>query len=123
LPKASLYTPISDDNKGARMLAQMGWKKGEGLGKDGTGILDPVKAESYGQSAGIGSTAKRDLGGSDGSYRTRTIDAVKHLKKVKYFRYEKKTQCLYHLKLYWMTIQRLNPRVLSSLQPLIYFGY
>ncbi|GAA5802657.1 hypothetical protein HPULCUR_008131 [Helicostylum pulchrum] len=76
LPKASLYTPISDDNKGARMLAQMGWKKGEGLGKDGTGILDPVKAESYGQSAGIGSTAKRDVGGNDGSYRTRTIDAV-----------------------------------------------
>ncbi|KAG2236629.1 hypothetical protein INT48_000184 [Thamnidium elegans] len=61
----------------ARMLAQMGWKKGEGLGKDGTGILDPVKAESYGQSAGIGSTAKRDLGGSDGSYRTRTIDAAR----------------------------------------------
>lgn len=76
-----MYTPISDDNKGARMLAQMGWKKGEGLGKDGTGILDPVKAESYGQTAGIGSTAKRDLGGSggDGSYRNRTIDAVSFL--------------------------------------------
>jgi hypothetical protein len=71
-----LYTPISDDNKGARMLAQMGWKKGEGLGKDGTGILDPVKAESYGQSAGIGSTTKKDLSGGDGSYRTKTIDAV-----------------------------------------------
>lgn len=70
-----MYTPIADDNKGARMLAQMGWKKGEGLGKDGTGILDPVKAESYGQSAGIGSTTKRDLGG-DGSYRTRTVDVV-----------------------------------------------
>lgn len=74
LPKASMYTPIADDNKGARMLAQMGWKKGEGLGKDGTGIIDPVKAETYGQSAGIGSTVKRDAG--DGSYRTRTANVV-----------------------------------------------
>ncbi|KAI7888135.1 uncharacterized protein EV154DRAFT_518807 [Mucor mucedo] len=75
LPKASMYTPIGDDNKGARMLAQMGWKKGEGLGKDGTGILDPVKAESYGQNAGIGSTPKRDAG--DGNYRTRTVNVAR----------------------------------------------
>jgi hypothetical protein len=71
-----MYTPISDNNKGARMLQQMGWKKGEGLGKDGTGILDPVKAESYGQSAGIGATSKRDIGNGDDSYRNRTLDVV-----------------------------------------------
>ncbi|KAI8061810.1 uncharacterized protein B0P05DRAFT_556710 [Gilbertella persicaria] len=59
LPKASMNIPISENNKGARMLLQMGWKKGEGLGKHGTGILDPIKAESYAQSAGIGSTDNR----------------------------------------------------------------
>lgn len=71
-----MYTPISDDNKGARMLANMGWKKGEGLGKDGSGILDPVKAESYGQSAGIGATSKRDYSQGDDTYRNRTLDVV-----------------------------------------------
>ncbi|KAL0146150.1 C2H2-type zinc finger transcription factor [Mucor lusitanicus] len=75
--QASMYTPIADDNKGARMLASMGWKKGEGLGKDGSGILDPVKAESYAQSAGIGSTPKRDVGSGGGSYQSRTLDTAR----------------------------------------------
>ncbi|KAL7308841.1 hypothetical protein PS15m_010986 [Mucor circinelloides] len=75
--QASMYTPIADDNKGARMLANMGWKKGEGLGKDGSGILDPVKAESYAQSAGIGSTTKRDVGSGGGSYQSRTLDTAR----------------------------------------------
>lgn len=70
--------PIADDNKGARMLAQMGWKKGEGLGKDKSGILDPVKAESYAQTAGIGATSRRDLSTGDGSYRSRTLDVVSY---------------------------------------------
>ncbi|KAL9546409.1 hypothetical protein MBANPS3_006670 [Mucor bainieri] len=75
--QASMHNPIGDDNKGARMLASMGWKKGEGLGKDGSGILDPVKAESYAQSAGIGSTAKRDVGSAGGSYQSRTLDTAR----------------------------------------------
>lgn len=29
-------------NKGRKMLEKMGWKKGEGLGKEGTGMKDPV---------------------------------------------------------------------------------
>ncbi|CEP13444.1 hypothetical protein [Parasitella parasitica] len=71
--QASMYVPIADNNKGARMLANMGWKKGEGLGKDGSGILDPIKAESYAQSAGIGATVKRDIS-SSGTYQSRTLD-------------------------------------------------
>jgi hypothetical protein len=69
-----MNTPISDDNKGARMLLQMGWRKGEGLGRNGTGILDPVKAESYAQNAGIGASSSRDV--SNESYRNRTLEVV-----------------------------------------------
>lgn len=76
LPKASMHTPIGDDNKGARMLAKMGWNKGQGLGKDGSGIINPIKAESYAQSAGIGATTKRDLSSMDDSYKNRTMDVV-----------------------------------------------
>jgi hypothetical protein len=83
LPKASMFTPISDNNKGAKMLQQMGWKKGEGLGKDGSGILNPIRAESYAQSAGIGASSKRDM--TDGSYRDRTLNLVSSFDNIFYF--------------------------------------
>ncbi|KAG0790348.1 hypothetical protein G6F57_005212 [Rhizopus arrhizus] len=72
VPSASLHKPISDDNKGAQMLLNMGWRKGEGLGRHGSGILDPVKAESYGNNAGIGATAKYTVN-PDASYKERTV--------------------------------------------------
>lgn len=37
-----LQSEISNSNKGHKMLEKMGWKKGEGLGKDGSGMKDPV---------------------------------------------------------------------------------
>lgn len=73
-----MNVPISDDNKGAKMLQQMGWKKGEGLGKDGSGILDPIRAESYAQSAGIGASIRQDVS-TEGSYRDRTMNLVSHV--------------------------------------------
>ncbi|KAH1169437.1 hypothetical protein KIL84_014027 [Mauremys mutica] len=39
---ASVHVEISDSNKGRKMLEKMGWKKGEGLGKDGGGMKNPV---------------------------------------------------------------------------------
>lgn len=35
--------PIDDNNVGNRMLKMMGWKEGEGLGKDGTGLKAPIQ--------------------------------------------------------------------------------
>lgn len=39
---------ISEVNKGRKMLEKMGWKKGEGLGKEGTGMKDPVRSLPFG---------------------------------------------------------------------------
>ncbi len=33
---------IRSTNKGFKMLSKMGWKEGESLGKDGTGLTEPV---------------------------------------------------------------------------------
>lgn len=46
--------PIDGSNVGNRLLKKMGWTEGEGLGKDGDGILDPVQAEIRNSKAGIG---------------------------------------------------------------------
>ncbi|KAG0164005.1 hypothetical protein DFQ28_010932, partial [Apophysomyces sp. BC1034] len=65
---ASVKTPLADDNVGARMLKQMGWRRGEGLGKDGSGIVDPITAQQYAQGAGLGTAyAKKDLSAASGS--------------------------------------------------------
>eukprot|EP00158_Paraphelidium_tribonemae_P003671 Partr_v1_DN26289_c1_g1_i2_m47997 putative RNA binding motif protein len=44
---------------GEKMLQKMGWKDGQGLGKSGTGITEPIDAETYGNGGGIGTTGKR----------------------------------------------------------------
>jgi len=52
---ASVKKPIEESNKGSRMLKAMGWKKGQGLGKNSRGITAPVNAEMHVRGAGLGS--------------------------------------------------------------------
>ncbi|XP_003216353.2 angiogenic factor with G patch and FHA domains 1 [Anolis carolinensis] len=53
---ASIHVEISDSNRGHKMLEKMGWKKGEGLGKKGGGIKDPIKLQLHRKHAGLGSS-------------------------------------------------------------------
>lgn len=46
--------PIDATNVGNRLLKKMGWSEGEGLGKDGGGIIDPIQAGLRNSKAGIG---------------------------------------------------------------------
>jgi len=46
--------PIPDTNIGKRMLEQMGWRPGEGLGADGGGIQTPVTATLRPYRQGLG---------------------------------------------------------------------
>lgn len=62
---------IGEDNIGNRLLQQMGWSKGEGLGRHGTGIVDPVKAQMYAQGAGLGSGSV--MGGVEAGDSTKDI--------------------------------------------------
>ena len=52
--KASVDKEISETNVGHKMLAKMGWKSGEGLGKSKQGISKPVTVEVHGKNRGLG---------------------------------------------------------------------
>ncbi|EGW04232.1 Angiogenic factor with G patch and FHA domains 1 [Cricetulus griseus] len=45
---------ITDSNKGRKMLEKMGWRKGEGLGKDGGGMKTPIQLQLRRTHAGLG---------------------------------------------------------------------
>ena len=40
---ATLDTPIPESNLGYRLLAKLGWKAGKGLGRNESGIVDPIR--------------------------------------------------------------------------------
>ena len=67
--------PEPRQSKGSQLLAAMGWTEGTGLGSEGTGIVEPVKAGSYAEGVGLGAGSVKyvgeDIGGKDddGSYR------------------------------------------------------
>jgi pSer/pThr/pTyr-binding forkhead associated (FHA) protein len=49
---------LTEDNVGFKMLEQMGWRKGKGLGPDGKGIDRPIQVNSNAQTFGVGFNAK-----------------------------------------------------------------
>ncbi|XP_023811037.1 angiogenic factor with G patch and FHA domains 1 isoform X3 [Oryzias latipes] len=60
---ASVHEEISEVNKGRKMLEKMGWKKGEGLGKEGTGMKDPIELKIRKSQSGLGAGAAMSLDG------------------------------------------------------------
>lgn len=52
---AGLNRPIGAGSFGMRMLEKMGFKQGEGLGKDGSGIKEPIPIKMKSNKQGIGS--------------------------------------------------------------------
>lgn len=54
--RGSITPREPDYSVGAKLLAKMGWQEGEGLGRGGAGVTEPIKAVTLEQSrAGIGS--------------------------------------------------------------------
>lgn len=49
-----LQKPMSSDSFGLRMLQKMGYQEGEGLGKDGNGIKEPIQVKLKYDKLGIG---------------------------------------------------------------------
>lgn len=73
---------IGADNVGHRLLQKMGWKEGQGLGAQGTGMAAPVSASGQGRdTAGLGAIKAGDIQEEDDvytAYRKRMQLGYKH---------------------------------------------
>ncbi|XP_047003177.1 SURP and G-patch domain-containing protein 1 isoform X1 [Schistocerca americana] len=60
---------LKEDNIGFQMLQKLGWTEGQGLGSDGTGIVDPVnKATTRPENHGLGLERPEDVSKGDDEY-------------------------------------------------------
>ncbi|KAG8069854.1 hypothetical protein GUJ93_ZPchr0006g45654 [Zizania palustris] len=64
---------IDESNVGNRILRNMGWQEGRGLGKTGSGIKEPVQAKPVDVRAGLGSQQRK----ADPSLETQAGDTYK----------------------------------------------
>ncbi|KAL9986846.1 hypothetical protein ACROYT_G001052 [Oculina patagonica] len=63
---SSVHRPISTGNVGRQMLEKMGWKEGEGLGREGAGRREPVIVEVRDNLRGLGMGVKRSIDDVEG---------------------------------------------------------
>ena len=56
--ETGLKTQISSDNLGFKLMAKMGYKKGQGLGKNNTGRIEPISVKLKSNRGGLGKEAR-----------------------------------------------------------------
>lgn len=65
------HQPISENNKGNKLLQKMGWTEGQGLGRSNQGRTDIIETEARISNAGLGSkNASYGAGAGDCDYKT-----------------------------------------------------
>ncbi|KJH42748.1 g-patch domain protein [Dictyocaulus viviparus] len=69
--EAASMRPLGDDNIGSRLLKGMGWREGQGVGRNGQGIINPIETQRRIEGAGLGSAGSRVLHCAEASHQER----------------------------------------------------
>ena len=64
--KASVTKMIPEENKGHKMMQKMGWKLGEGLGKQSSGITEPINVLIREKNKGLGTGVTKSIDDASG---------------------------------------------------------
>uniref|UniRef100_A0A182PCE6 G-patch domain-containing protein n=1 Tax=Anopheles epiroticus TaxID=199890 RepID=A0A182PCE6_9DIPT len=72
---ASLDQSISSNNKGFQMLSKLGWNEGKPLGKNDSGLTEPIALTTNVGTSGLGSHSQMAIGGA---HSAKPIDPRKH---------------------------------------------
>uniref|UniRef100_A0A182NJ96 G-patch domain-containing protein n=1 Tax=Anopheles dirus TaxID=7168 RepID=A0A182NJ96_9DIPT len=77
---ASLDQSIASNNKGFQMLSKLGWNEGKPLGKNDTGLTEPIALTSNVGTSGLGSQQQMGIGGGGGGANStrQPVDPRKH---------------------------------------------
>ncbi|EPB73992.1 g-patch domain protein [Ancylostoma ceylanicum] len=63
--------PLGDDNIGSRLLKGMGWREGQGVGRNSQGIVNPIEATRRVEGAGLGAAGSRIMHGAEATHQER----------------------------------------------------
>jgi len=72
---ATMDTAIPADNRGYRLLQAMGWKAGNGLGKNQQGIIDPVRLDCNEFKLGLGKDSEYNYYATEATKERLTLDS------------------------------------------------
>lgn len=70
---ASVDKSIPSTNIGYKLLKMMGWKENTGLGKDGSGIVEPIRSQSNVALLGLGKQSEHDEVAEQAAAQRRTL--------------------------------------------------
>ncbi|KHJ89423.1 g-patch domain protein [Oesophagostomum dentatum] len=69
--EAASMRPLGDDNIGSRLLKGMGWREGQGVGRNGQGIINPIEPTRRVEGAGLGAMGSKIMHGAEATHQER----------------------------------------------------
>ncbi|KAL6070712.1 G-patch domain-containing protein [Balamuthia mandrillaris] len=77
LEQASMDKALDEDNIGFRLLQKMGWKAGQGLGKEGSGIVAPIRVDIKEDFLGLGKKEQEETYATEATAKRKTLESEK----------------------------------------------
>ncbi|KAJ3057352.1 hypothetical protein HK097_008447 [Rhizophlyctis rosea] len=91
---SNMDTHLPENNKGFMLLQKMGWSKGTGLGREGTGRIDPIPIIYKDDSLGIGKSEQYEARHIEVTSKRKALDSERLLEETDEQRAERESKVL-----------------------------